>query len=245
MDRVGEISLYLGGAACRRACSHGGPHALHPSRTRKSEPKFTFMSLSVKLLPHLAIERLPFTGLWENMKFVFLNYVCSEGIQHNAILKGGGLCYTGYRWIEVINNDQGICLSQRRYSLELLSEFGMLACKPSKIPLYVSKSKNKTMKLIDGDEKFLENIIGYQNLLRYKIRLVAKGFSQNERINYVETFSPIVKMVTISAILLWVLVSLGSCSPKLVSWRGDHVVAAMTCFGHDVFWNMNYDGPRS
>nr|GEZ06282.1 hypothetical protein [Tanacetum cinerariifolium] len=71
MDRVGEIDLYLGGEARRRACSHGGPHALHPSRTRKSEPKFTFMSLSFKLQPHLAIGRLPFTGLWKNIKFVF------------------------------------------------------------------------------------------------------------------------------------------------------------------------------
>ncbi|GJU60800.1 ribonuclease H-like domain-containing protein [Tanacetum coccineum] len=37
--------------------------------------------------------------------------------------------------IEVIKNGHGICLSQRKYSLELLNEFGMLACKPFKIPL--------------------------------------------------------------------------------------------------------------
>nr|GEY92992.1 ribonuclease H-like domain-containing protein [Tanacetum cinerariifolium] len=34
--------------------------------------------------------------------------------------------------IEVVKNEQGICLSQRKYRLELLTEFWMLACKPSK-----------------------------------------------------------------------------------------------------------------
>nr|GEX97090.1 ribonuclease H-like domain-containing protein [Tanacetum cinerariifolium] len=67
--------------------------------------------------------------------------------------------------IEVIKNDQGICLSQRKYSLELLSEFRMLACKPSNIPLYVSKNKNKQAKLIDVDEFFWTILPGYQKLV--------------------------------------------------------------------------------
>nr|KAJ0195950.1 hypothetical protein LSAT_V11C700347840 [Lactuca sativa] len=37
--------------------------------------------------------------------------------------------------IEVIKTGQGICLNQRKYCLELLQEFGMLACKPVKTPL--------------------------------------------------------------------------------------------------------------
>ncbi|GJY90116.1 ribonuclease H-like domain-containing protein [Tanacetum coccineum] len=73
--------------------------------------------------------------------------------------------------IEVIKNDKGICLSQRKYSLELLSEFGMLACKPSKTPLYVSKNKNKPVRLVDGDEKLLENITGFQKLVAKLIYL--------------------------------------------------------------------------
>nr|GEZ48266.1 ribonuclease H-like domain-containing protein [Tanacetum cinerariifolium] len=37
--------------------------------------------------------------------------------------------------IEVIDNDKGICLNQKKYVPDLLSEYGMLACKPTKTPL--------------------------------------------------------------------------------------------------------------
>ncbi|GJT19242.1 ribonuclease H-like domain-containing protein [Tanacetum coccineum] len=37
--------------------------------------------------------------------------------------------------IEVIDTDKGLCLSQRKYCLDLLSDFGLLACKPSATPL--------------------------------------------------------------------------------------------------------------
>nr|GFA12178.1 hypothetical protein [Tanacetum cinerariifolium] len=36
--------------------------------------------LSLKLIPHLAIGRFPFIGLWKDLKFVFLNYVDRAGI---------------------------------------------------------------------------------------------------------------------------------------------------------------------
>ena len=41
------------------------------------------------------------------------------------------------------------------------------------------------------------------SVLKYKVRLVAKGFLQNPGVDYVETFSPVVKAPTI-----WVLFSL-------------------------------------
>ena len=37
--------------------------------------------------------------------------------------------------IEVLRNDNGLCLSQRKYCLELLHEFGLLAAKPVSSPL--------------------------------------------------------------------------------------------------------------
>nr|GEW66362.1 putative copia-type protein [Tanacetum cinerariifolium] len=49
---------------------------------------------------------------------------------------------------------------------------GMLACKPSNIPLYVSKNKNKQAKLIDVDEIILDNITGYQKLVGKLIYLI-------------------------------------------------------------------------
>lgn len=36
--------------------------------------------------------------------------------------------------LEIINTPKGVCLSQRKYCLELLDEFGLIGCKPAKTP---------------------------------------------------------------------------------------------------------------
>lgn len=65
--------------------------------------------------------------------------------------------------IEVINTNSGVCLTQRKYCLELLYEFGLLGCKPVKVPLdsYSKIDKNG----IDSSDSLLTNIIGFQKLI--------------------------------------------------------------------------------
>lgn len=40
--------------------------------------------------------------------------------------------------IEVIDVDNGVVLTQRKYCLDILSEYGLLACKPAAIPMLVN-----------------------------------------------------------------------------------------------------------
>ncbi|GJR44942.1 putative RNA-directed DNA polymerase [Tanacetum coccineum] len=68
---------------------------------------------------------------------------CVEIEKFKVFLKGkfkikdlGKLKY--FLGIEVVDTSSGICLNQRKYVLDLLSEYGMLACKPSKTPLWSS-----------------------------------------------------------------------------------------------------------
>ncbi|GKE21611.1 uncharacterized mitochondrial protein-like protein, partial [Tanacetum coccineum] len=45
--------------------------------------------------------------------------------------------------IEVLESKTGLCLTQRKYYLELLSEFGMLGCKPCNTPIEVKEGVTK------------------------------------------------------------------------------------------------------
>ncbi|GJT49543.1 ribonuclease H-like domain-containing protein [Tanacetum coccineum] len=58
--------------------------------------------------------------------------------------------------------DKGICLNQRKYVLNLLSEYGMLACKPAKILLM---SKLTISNEATDDDPILDNITDYQKLI--------------------------------------------------------------------------------
>ncbi|GJZ27410.1 ribonuclease H-like domain-containing protein [Tanacetum coccineum] len=64
--------------------------------------------------------------------------------------------------IEVVDIDKDICLNQRKYVLDLLSEYGMLACKPTKTPLM---SKLIISNEDSDKDPLLKNITDYQKLM--------------------------------------------------------------------------------
>ncbi|GKA41206.1 hypothetical protein Tco_0733799 [Tanacetum coccineum] len=64
--------------------------------------------------------------------------------------------------IEVVDTDKGICLNQRKYVLDLLSEYGMFACKPVDTPLL---SKLIISNEATTNDPVLENITDYQKLM--------------------------------------------------------------------------------
>ncbi|GJX28888.1 ribonuclease H-like domain-containing protein [Tanacetum coccineum] len=64
--------------------------------------------------------------------------------------------------IEVLDNKDGICLSQRKYCLELLHEFGLLAAKHVDTPLPENATLNHTE---SDDDHLLVNFSNYQRLV--------------------------------------------------------------------------------
>nr|GEW86634.1 hypothetical protein [Tanacetum cinerariifolium] len=62
-----------------------------------------------------------------------------------------------------VNQDQGICLSQRKYCMELLAKYGLLTCKPASTPI-----ESKLVIIddpINKKDKPLKNITEYQKPL--------------------------------------------------------------------------------
>ncbi|KAJ0898957.1 putative RNA-directed DNA polymerase [Helianthus annuus] len=64
--------------------------------------------------------------------------------------------------IEVLYDNNSVYLSQRKYCLELLNEFGYLGCKPVNTPIEQSYLVNSKL---DKDQKLLKNITGFQKLI--------------------------------------------------------------------------------
>ncbi|GJU02781.1 ribonuclease H-like domain-containing protein [Tanacetum coccineum] len=64
--------------------------------------------------------------------------------------------------IEVLDTKYGICLSQRKYCLELLHEFGLLAAKHVDTPLAENATLNHTE---SDDDHLLVNVSNYQRLV--------------------------------------------------------------------------------
>ncbi|GJY13556.1 ribonuclease H-like domain-containing protein [Tanacetum coccineum] len=59
--------------------------------------------------------------------------------------------------IEVLRNKQGLCLSQRKYCLELLSEYGLLACKPVATPMQMQQTVSLSHEETDKDKSIMHS----------------------------------------------------------------------------------------
>ncbi|GJZ40642.1 ribonuclease H-like domain-containing protein [Tanacetum coccineum] len=82
-------------------------------------------------------------------------------LKSNFMLKDLGVMKY-FLGIEVLDNANGICMTQRKYCLELIHEFGLLAAKPVTTPL----PENCVLAVDESDsDKFLKNIFEYQKLL--------------------------------------------------------------------------------
>ncbi|GJY07742.1 ribonuclease H-like domain-containing protein [Tanacetum coccineum] len=64
--------------------------------------------------------------------------------------------------VEVLETDNDLCLNQRKYCMELLLEYGMLACKPAKAHILDQSKKKKDKNEFDSA---LSNITCYQKIV--------------------------------------------------------------------------------
>ncbi|GJX00015.1 ribonuclease H-like domain-containing protein [Tanacetum coccineum] len=70
--------------------------------------------------------------------------------------------------IKVIDDAKGICLNQRKYVLDLLSDYDMIACKPAKTPF---QSKLMITNEASKNDHLLDNITDYQKFMSKLIYL--------------------------------------------------------------------------
>ncbi|GJV67221.1 phosducin-like protein 3 [Tanacetum coccineum] len=88
---------------------------------------------------------------------------CMEERDNNGAVKANYMgLHTFGRRCTPKDTDKGICISQRKYVLDLLSEYGMLACKPAKTP---SMSKLVISNEASDKDPLLDNITDYQKLM--------------------------------------------------------------------------------
>nr|GEY53085.1 ribonuclease H-like domain-containing protein [Tanacetum cinerariifolium] len=82
-------------------------------------------------------------------------------LKYNIVIKDLGKLLN-FLGIEVVDTHKGIYLNQRKYVLDMLSEYGMLACKPAKTHLL---SKLVISNEASDKDPLLKNITDYQKLL--------------------------------------------------------------------------------
>nr|GEW90918.1 ribonuclease H-like domain-containing protein [Tanacetum cinerariifolium] len=81
-----------------------------------------------------------------------------------------------YLGIEVLETPTDVCFSQRKHCLELIDEFGLLASKPSYIPMQPNISLSSKPK---DDDPLLDNITDYQKLIGKCVNVIRTSTSVN------------------------------------------------------------------
>ncbi|MFS7949417.1 putative RNA-directed DNA polymerase [Helianthus anomalus] len=122
--------------------------------------------------------------------------------------------------IEVLYNKSGMCLNQRKYCLELLSEFGYLACKPVNTP--IEQSYLVTAK-VSKNQSPLKNITGFQKLIGKLIYLSLTRPDISYAVQFLSQFmhSPTEMHLQIALRLLRYLKSCPGCG--LLFKKGDRL----------------------
>ncbi|GKF25687.1 ribonuclease H-like domain-containing protein, partial [Tanacetum coccineum] len=113
-------------------------------------------------------------------KLDFVNFCFATTLKKSTKPKTYYEAIKDNNWIEAMNNEIEALNRNNTWTITVLpAGRKLIGCK------WLFKIKYKSSGDID----------------RYKARLVAKGFSQREGIDFVETFSPIVKMITVRCII--------------------------------------------
>nr|GEV59786.1 ribonuclease H-like domain-containing protein [Tanacetum cinerariifolium] len=129
--------------------------------------------------------------------------------------------------IEVVDTDKGICLNQRKYVLDLLSEYYMLACKPAKTPLMSklvisneASDKDSLLKIVTDYHKLMGKLIYLTNTRTYISYVVhcLSQFMHSSLTSHLKAKCIVTrKSVTAIVCFLIILLFLGKSRNKIVS----------------------------
>ncbi|GJT84466.1 ribonuclease H-like domain-containing protein, partial [Tanacetum coccineum] len=120
--------------------------------------------------------------------------------------------------VKVLETDNYLCLNQRKYCMELLLEYGMLACKPAKAPI-LDQSKKKKDK--NESDSALSNITCYQKIVGKLIYLTLTRPDIAHVVHCLSQFmyAPCQSHLKLAFHVLRYLKSSPGTSSNLVSWK--------------------------